>query len=201
MKIYIVRHGRTAFNEERRYQGRTDTELLAEEAERLRKAGFTPGSVYISPAKRARQTADIIFPDAVKIPVEGFQEMDFGAFEGRTALEMSDDPEYRAWVDSGCTSRTPGGEDMAGFAGRNIAAFTRILEENFARGSEELVIVAHGGTQMTILGNLARQDILYWKAMTNPGCGAVCEADPRVWEKERKIDFIGETDFSGGKNE
>ena len=57
---------------------------------------------------RARQTAHILFPQAEQIVVPGLREMDFGTFEGRNYIEMENDPDYRAWVDSNCESSAAG---------------------------------------------------------------------------------------------
>lgn len=47
-----------------------------------------------------------------------WRETDFGIFEGKTAQEMEEDPDYRAWVDSGCRGPVPGGEQLAEFQAR-----------------------------------------------------------------------------------
>ena len=54
MTVYLLRHGRTAYNEQRRYQGRSDPPLSPAGAAELRAADFTPEPVYTSPLLRAR---------------------------------------------------------------------------------------------------------------------------------------------------
>lgn len=178
MLIYLLRHGATLWNPERRYQGLTDLPLSQRGRSVLRPAEFSPKRVYISPLCRAVQTAAILFPGAEQIPVPGLCEMDFGAFEGRTANEMEQDPDYLAWVEGGCTGRCPGGESLAEFSGRVWAAFTKLLEVR----TERLVIVAHGGVQMAILDRYARphRDYFDWHAPC--GGGFVLEGQKVIGE-------------------
>lgn len=167
MLIYLLRHGETAWNRERRYQGLTDIPLSDRGRALLRRADFSPERVYVSPLIRARETAAVLFPEAEQVTVPDFQEMDFGTFEGRTAGEMAGDPAYRAWVAGECRGRCPGGESLAEFSERVWAAFVKLLETK----PERLVIVAHGGVQMAILDRYARphRDYFGWTAPCGGG--------------------------------
>ena len=156
MLIYLLRHGQTAYNAEKRYQGRGDIPLSPEGRAQLQCAAFAPARVYITPLKRTRQTAEVLFPQAELVPVAGLQEMDFGRFEGRNYLEMEHDPAYRAWVDSGCEAPCPGGECKAAFSDRVCAAFSALADTALAEGETRLVILAHGGTQMAVMERYAR---------------------------------------------
>ena len=118
MKVHLIRHGLTVPGEEGRYQGFLDEGLSAKGRAALLTAPQHPSRVYVSPARRARQTAAILYPAAEQICVPGLQEMNFGVFEGRTAGEMEDDAQYRAWVDSMCLDACPGGESRAVFSER-----------------------------------------------------------------------------------
>ena len=109
MRLLICRHGATSSNEAHRYLGRTDEPLSATGRTQCMRAGVFPQvqRVYVSRLARARESAQICFPQAELIEVAGLEEFDFGAFEGRSAAEMYDDPVYRAWVDGGCTGACP----------------------------------------------------------------------------------------------
>ena len=85
--IYLLRHGETVYNAQRRYQGAQDVPLSAQ-GRRLRPAGVELPAVSVSPLTRAAESAALLFPGARLVPVEGLQEMHFGAFEGRSAQEM-----------------------------------------------------------------------------------------------------------------
>lgn len=187
MKIYLYRHGKTACNAERRYQGRLDVPLSAEGARGLRKAPFEAGSVYVSPLRRARESARILFPAARQIVVPGFAEMDFGAFDGRSAAEMEHDAGYRAWVDGGCEGRCPGGESRAAFCGRVLAAFEPVVAEAASCGEEPLVIVAHGGTLRAVMERCALPERGYFDWDAPCGGGYELAFDAALWEERRKL--------------
>ena len=115
MQIYLIRHGETEWNLERRYQGSQDISLSQTGREQLRPARLRPERVYVSRMKRARETAELLFPGVPQVVVPDLQEMNFGVFEGRNYIEMEHDPEYRAWVDGNCEGKCPGGESQEEF--------------------------------------------------------------------------------------
>lgn len=164
MRAILIRHGVTEWNLERRYLGRTDAPLCEQgraEAERAKKDASLR-RVYVSPMKRARETASILFPNAEQIAVDGFREMDFGAFEGRTADEMEHDPAYRAWVDGLCVDACPGGESQAEFTARVTAAFRKTV----ATADGDPVFVVHGGVIMALLAALAQPKRTFYEWYT-----------------------------------
>ena len=107
MLIYFLRHGLTEYNAEKRYQGQRDIPLSTAGRAMLRKADIEPKTVYITPLCRTRQTAEVLFPTAKLVVVDGLKEMCFGSFEGRNFIEMEKDPEYQAWVKANCESPCP----------------------------------------------------------------------------------------------
>ena len=191
MQILLIRHGVTALTEAGRYQGRLDTPLSPTGRAALQKADFTPREVLVSPLLRAVETAELLFPNANLRPLPGVKEMDFGAFEGRNWREMEQDPDYRAWVDSGCTLPCPGGEDRAAFTERCCAAFASAVEEARAAGQQELVLVAHGGTQMAVLERWGRPRRDYYAWCARPGTGY--RLDDRLWPEA--LELIDEVSF------
>lgn len=198
MKIYLLRHGKTAYNAEHRYQGHRDIPLSVEGEAELIRADLDPAVVYVSPLRRARRTAERLFPDAGQSVVEAFIEMDFGAFEGRNYLEMEDDRDYRAWVDGGCNGRCPGGEDRPGFCRRVCAAFVPLVEQTVGQGLPELVIVAHGGVLMALMEQFALPERGYfdWEAPNGGGYVLVWEAG--LWQSSRKLRLLESVQYTKG---
>ena len=189
MRIWLIRHGSTAMNEAGRYQGRLDGGLSEAGRAALRPAAFRPGRLIVSPARRARETAAILFPGMEQEIVPDLREMDFGAFEGLSWREMEDNADYRAWVDGGCRGRCPGGEDREGYSARVCAAFAHVLRTEESSGAP-LAIVAHGGTQMCVLerGGKPARDFYAWQRPC--GCGWLLEreADGTLRVRE-EVDF------------
>ena len=128
-EILLIRHGRTQGNEKHRYNGRTDEPLSSAGRAALAEKRFEPAPiVYITPMRRTKETAELLFPGARLLSVPGLREMDFGDFEGRSYADMEHDAAYRAWVDSGCLGPIPNGEGRAAFVPRCCAAFRAVLE-------------------------------------------------------------------------
>lgn len=198
MKIYLLRHGKTAYNAEHRYQGHRDIPLSVEGEAELIRADLDPAVVYVSPLRRARRTAERLFPDAGQSVVETFIEMDFGAFEGRNYLEMEDDRDYRAWVDGGCNGRCPGGEDRPELCRRVCAAFVPLVEQTVGQGLPELVIVAHGGVLMALMEQFALPERGYfdWEAPNGGGYVLVWEAG--LWQSSRKLRLLESVQYTKG---
>ena len=162
--LSIYRHAPTRMNRAHRYQGMQD-EPLDWEGEQVAYAiepSRTTRVVYVSPLSRSRQTARILFPSAQQVVVDGLAEMDFGDFDGFTYRELSDDPRYQEWVDSGCTSQCPNGESRAQFVGRIAAGIRTVLCDARERGVSEAVVVAHGGTAMAAYSTFTQSDRDYF---------------------------------------
>lgn len=191
--IYLLRHGETAYNAEKRYQGVRDIPLSDAGRAKLRRADFSPRTVYVSPLCRARESASILFPTAAQTVVTGLREMCFGAFEGRNYEEMEHDPAYRAWVDGGCMGRCPGGESRVEFSERVCAAFECLADAAVRAGENTLVIAAHGGTQMAVLERYAvpRRDYYAWCAPN--GGGYILCADR--WQSEKTLELVREVRY------
>ena len=196
MRVWLLRHGATVYNDSRRYQGWSDIPLSARGLGELRRAEISPPIVYVSPLRRAKQTAAVLFPEAELVDVPDFREMDFGAFEGRNFQELADDSVYRLWVEGGCVAQTPGGESRAAFTGRVCGAFASLVEAALDAGKPQLVILAHGGTQMAALERYAlpRRDYFDW---CGPLAGGfVLETDAGTWRTAHTLHLVRIVQYS-----
>lgn len=97
MKLYLLRHGRTQWNEEGRLQGRTDIPLSEEGRRSALAAGMELEKVpfdaaFSSPLQRARETVELILRGK-DVPMQTdarLIELSFGAAEG---MRLCDFPE------------------------------------------------------------------------------------------------------------
>ena len=156
ISLVFIRHGATNGNLEKRYIGRTDEPLCnigIEQAEKLKKHNFPKEHIFVSPMKRARQTAELVFPEFEYAIVEDFRETNFGVFEGKSASELLENEEYKMWVESMYMSPIPGGESVTEFKERCISAFRKIIES--LPDNAEASFVVHGGVIMAILESYA----------------------------------------------
>ena len=172
VEIVLIRHGKTDGNKEKRYIGRTDQPLSEEGIAGIKEnLGRYPSveKVYASPMKRTRQTAELIYPGQASELVDGLREMDMGVFEGKNHAELKNRPSYILWVATRGKISIPGGESMKDFGKRTMDAFTQVLGDMQAEGIKRSAVVAHGGTIMSIVSQLADDD--YYKYMVNNGAG------------------------------
>lgn len=172
VEIVLIRHGKTEGNKEKRYIGRTDQPLSEEGIAGIKEnLGRYPSveKVYASPMKRTRQTAELIYPGQAPELVDGLREMDMGVFEGKNHAELKNRPSYILWVATRGKISIPGGESMKDFGKRTMDAFTQVLGDMQAEGIKRSAVLAHGGTIMSIVSQLADDD--YYKYMVNNGAG------------------------------
>jgi probable phosphoglycerate mutase len=143
-RVVALRHAPTAWNRDKRLQGRTDVALDEESiavAARWRIAPEWAGyRILSSPLERARMTAAILFPDAEIGIDRRLIEMDFGAWEGRTLAEL------RAAPDSDAAAREANGLDFKapdGESPREVQARVRPLLARLAELERPTVLVTH----------------------------------------------------------
>ena len=185
MIIELIRHGATELSECRCYQGRLDTPLSEAGRNRLTASEDKHNIIYITDKTRTAETADILFPEAEQRVVSELREMDFGDFEGRNYRDMENDADYRAWVEGGCWGRCPNGENRAEFSTRVCGAFSALVEKALAEGREELLIVAHGGTQMAVMATFVDPSKPFYTWLLDCGSGYIL--DTAHWQAERRL--------------
>lgn len=176
MKLHLIRHGMTAGNLGKRYIGRTDEPLCPEGISALKAVSYpAPGILICSPMERCIQTAGLIFPRTEPLIYPGLRECDFGDFEGKNYRELTGDPDYQRWIDSGGTLPFPGGEAPGEFRERCCAEFLRAAAENAS--ADALTFVVHGGTIMAVLERFTLPARGYYDWRCENGCGYSAEFD------------------------
>ena len=151
-EIVLVRHGVTAWNKARRFQGQTDIPLDEEGHRQARLAGRRLASepiaaVYASDLARAWQTGEAIAA-ALGLVVQaepGLRERHYGAFEGRDFDEIRREmPEAHARWQARDPHLTPGGsgESLLVLHDRVRAALDGLARRH---AGERVVAVTHGG--------------------------------------------------------
>jgi broad specificity phosphatase PhoE len=98
--------------------------------------------VQASPQLRARETAEplgIMLGRAVEVS-DCLDEIDYGAWTGRSFHDLADDPEWNRWNCSRSGARPPGGESMQELQRRAVA---HLEEMNRQQPDGEIVMVTH----------------------------------------------------------
>ena len=176
MRMILVRHTETKWNEERRYIGRTDLDLsqLGEENAQLMADYFRHEeikSIYSSALQRAKQTAHAIaaYHDLSVIEMPGLNEVDFGEWEGMTHEEIGEN--YGSliynWLLDPMAVMVPGGERWCEFEARVHKSVHKIIT-NETKG--KIVVVSHGGPIKVIIGGTLKIPASgYWQIYQDKG--------------------------------
>lgn len=185
-QIHLIRHGITEGNQKGQYIGSTDTPLCAQGIEQLQglaQAYAYPKAAvfYTSPLKRCVQTCRILYPQATPIAVPGLAECDFGQWEGKTAVELKDQPGFQQWLESGQQTTPPGGESGKEFTYRVCFTFEKLVESMMRTGTTDAVMVTHGGTIMTILTAYGLPRAKFYDWIVDNGCGYSLRVTPGLW--------------------
>ena len=157
--LYIMRHGKTDWNELRKLQGRTDIPLNEEGRLMARAAHDEYADIHFdlcfsSPLKRAKETAEIVLRGR-NVPIktdDRLVEMSFGEYEGlANSFQIPDCPINVLFKDPASYTGSVGGAET--------------FEELFARAEsflseailpdmdqeEDILIVGHGALNSAII--------------------------------------------------
>lgn len=150
-RVFVLRHGRTAWNAEQRLQGQLDVALDAIgewQAARLAQAlaGEELAAIYSSDLQRARDTA-LALVQLTGLPLAtdaALRERGFGRLEGLTYAEIEDrwPEDAQLWRRREPDFGPGGGEPLRAFYERSVAAVTRLAEPH---AGQAIAVFAHGG--------------------------------------------------------
>lgn len=160
LRLYIVRHGVTAWNREMRMQGHTDVPLAAEGRRQAQQIGarlaavpHPPQAVWSSDLLRARETAGAIAA-ALDLPVTTtplLRETMLGDWEGLTRIEIEarGDAELLAkYLRDSHLHRPPNSEALEAVWERLHQAAEAI---RVAHPVGQVAVVGHGGSLRALL--------------------------------------------------
>ncbi len=177
-RIFLIRHGETSANSEKRYQGQIDTPLNStglrqakELAKTLLKVPFK--RFYASHLRRAVETAQAIAGPRHQ-PIKRIPELcerNFGAWENLTFLEIKKlyPKIYKEWQRTPYAA-IPQAEPFQKFKKRVLAGLQKIMRE--LNADKNILIVAHGGTTRVILHYFLGLDERknFWKVKQDNAC-------------------------------
>ena len=148
-RVYLVRHGQTAWNVGEIFRGRADIPLDETGKHEAHLAGETLKdetlqAVYSSPLSRSMETADNIakFHDISVTPLDAIVDISYGEWEGLGNQEVQQKyPELHAlWLSEPHKVIFPGGESLDEVRSRTMAALENLLVKH---QDENFVLVAH----------------------------------------------------------
>lgn len=149
-ELFLVRHGETDWNRERRIQGRTDIPLNDTGREQALATGRLLArrrwdGIVTSPLVRAAETAAIIAAEVglgVPEPIDALMERNYGQAEGLGFEEV--DRRFPEGI------HVPGRESREAVALRVVPALLRLAAE---RPGQAIIVVSHGGAIRSVLNS------------------------------------------------
>lgn len=156
-RLWLVRHGETQWNKEKRLCGHTDIPLSEEGRRQVRWLAGTLqhepiDTIYTSDLSRARETAEIIASQHEHTPPiivsSAWREVSFGAWEGLTYSEIAEQYQDRLdyFTDPEHVS-APEGESLTDVWARLLPALQKLRTHT----SENSLLVGHGGMLRVLL--------------------------------------------------
>lgn len=164
MQLYFVRHGRTQYNVEQRFQGGSaDSPLVESGIAGAKAAGnylkqIQFAQVYSSPQGRALNTAKLITAEnqwQPEITIDSrFRELDFGSWDGQLERDVEPKDQLEKVIhqpDAYQPELANGGETYAEFVARTTAAVHDVVSKAGVANPQPVLIVSHGlVTTMTL---------------------------------------------------
>lgn len=165
-QLYLVRHGETIWNAEKRMQGHLNSDLTNQGIKQAQLLGEKFASLpidicYTSDSPRASKTADLVTQYLPLIPQTDnrLREIGMGTWEGRTREEIAitDSLEWhRFWEDPQLFQGHNGGETFQTLRNRSSASIDEIVAKH---PNQKILIFSHRLTIKTIINNLLQRDL------------------------------------------
>ena len=156
--LYIMRHGKTEWNELHKLQGRTDIPLNEEGRQMAKIAGEKYKDInfdvcYCSPLVRAKETAKLVL-EGRNVPIiydERLREMSFGIYEGtEQSARALDCPINILFKEPEKYKAVEGGESIEKLFERTGDFLRNVVEPQLEDG-KNIVIIGHGAMNSGII--------------------------------------------------
>ena len=169
--LYIMRHGRTDWNDKHKLQGRTDIPLNAEGRCMAEKAAEEYRDVpldvcWCSPLIRAWETAEILLRGR-DVPIftdDRLREMSFGEYEGlENSFSIPDCPVNVIFQAPEKYTASVGGTETFDELFDRTGSFLREVIDPLLEQEKNVLIVGHGAMNLSIISqirNLPRKE--FW---------------------------------------
>ena len=169
--LYIMRHGRTDWNDRHKLQGRTDIPLNEDGRRMALKAAEEYHDVpldvcWCSPLIRARETAEILLRGR-NVPIftdDRLREMSFGDYEGlENSFSIPDCPVNVIFQAPEKYTASVGGAETFEELFARTGSFLREVIDPLTEAGKDVLIVGHGAMNLSIISqvrNLPRKD--FW---------------------------------------
>lgn len=168
-KLFLVRHGKSAWNATGQWTGHTDVDLAPEGYEEAKKAGEALkgqhiDKVYVSDLKRTHQTYEKIQEACglfglTCIADKALSERDYGVHTGKNKWQVKEEIGEDAFQDirRGWDTKIEGGETLKDVYMRAVPYYEANIKKDLMEGKNVLV-VGHGNTFRALVKHLENLD-------------------------------------------
>jgi len=205
MRLILVRHGSTEWNESGRRQGHQDVPLSElgrwqVQALSARLMSVPIDAVYSSDLSRATETARVIIGErdlAIQVD-QRLREVCFGRWEGlnHEEIEAQFPREWQRWLESPVEARPPEGESFSDLAIRVWRAIGDLVGDGLRTGAlnavprewpltavvadpRSVLVVTHGAAIAVLLTQLLGQELSrYWQYSIRPASLTILDLYP-----------------------
>ena len=170
--LYIMRHGRTDWNDRHKLQGRTDIPLNEEGRRMAEAAGEEYRDIplalcFCSPLIRARETAEIVLRGR-DVPIrtdDRLREMSFGSYEGtENSFSIPDCPVNVIFRKPEAYTESVGGAETFDELFARTGEFLREVIDPLMEQGKDVLIVGHGAMNLSIISQVRSLPIAdFWK--------------------------------------
>ena len=183
MRIYIIRHGETAYNVTKRLQGRINEPLnekgiaLAEVTGRAL-AGVHFDLALTSPLIRSRKTAELVLehsgnPTTPLMDEERLIEISFGEWEGLCCAEYNyeiPEPDFHQFFRDPFVMKTfPGGEHVQDVVDRTTAFYQELIRRPELQ-DKTILLSTHGCAGRALMNHLYENPGDFWQGRVPYNC-------------------------------
>ena len=184
-RIILVRHGRSSFNDQGRYQGSSDTAVLTQQGiKTAQQVGdylrpISIDAVYTSPLARAKQTTDEILkamagPKPITVSNE-LREIDLSVWEGLTYgyLQQNHQQAYECWQQYPHRFKLPAANNTYHYPVKDLYQRAQQFWAHtlpLHRG-KTVLIVSHGGTNHALISTALGLSVKDHHSLQQSNCG------------------------------
>jgi broad specificity phosphatase PhoE len=197
-RVYLVRHGQTAWNVGEIFRGRADIPLDETGRQEVHLAGEalkneTLHAIYSSPLSRSMETAENIakFHNLPVTPLDAIIDVSYGEWEGSGNQKIQQEyPElYALWLHEPHKVHFPEGESLEEVRFRTMRSLEQLLAKH---RDENFVLVAHRVPNKVICCSLLGLDNShFWRIQQDTACTNLFTYQDGQWN----ISFLNDTSY------
>lgn len=200
LHLSLIRHGRTDANDQGIYIGRTDYPLsekgIAELYNKMDEFVYpSVAKVYSSPLRRCTETAEILFPEKDIQCIDELIEMNLGQFDGKSADELINLPEFKEWLKGGAECAPPEGESVADIQLRIFKALAIIIKDMMENDLRHCAVVTHGGIISNMVAGFGLPKVDPQELQAAFGEGYDIHITAALWQRSGAFELLGMTPY------